>query len=954
MCIHGQRGGAVSHSPIKRPALKASRDADRDARPDVPKRTIMLPTQQPLNGDAGASTSRTGHSLAKAAVRPSWSLWPLQTSPGILSSPTAPGRRRSAQSIRDTSIYPASSSPSPPSPFGPGHQSDSSPPATPPDCAGLDVYAGGARSNFRLDATRQDGRQQAPSALSPSPSPSSRNNIFSSPVVSPVPAPRFQTGVEQMPKVKGALSRNASFFDSPITQAASSPQRPTSRSSHGHRRYGSLESISDRPSYGRSSTEERERERARIRQSNAEVDFRLCPVKDYLLGTGRHCTVYLGAYRKKGGVRSDNEAASAAWNLCAIKRLYADRQSQLLGLEEAFALRRLGPHPNIVRLINIRDEVELSSLPATGESTRSGAALPIHARDEGENGQGALGKGYPSHLSVSAHGRSTSESLATESPTSTDTSHMHSTTHRRLASTPGKNPVVTIASPDGDEVFASPILPDTGSLGSDGGKASLDPPRLLILLELLPYSLSSFAKRNPDQIRLSLWLKWARELAGVVEWLHGKGCVHADLKPENVLLTADLTVKLCDFNSALFPHPSQPLTDGLGLGTPAYGAPELASSKGFSYPVDIWSLGAILYTLAVGMEPFQKARSMIDILYRKRFFFESEENDRVASLSVAMGSGASVNGGSATVSRNGSLRGKKRGPYDKASGTPISRPTAALQRENSSESVSSIASSVMLSGSSGRNPSIRAINMLLEPSLPIGLFVLSGGHVSVQPSGTSAVVNASASSSSVSNTGHGHQRAASLGKAQTSSLLSPTSALRHHAVTRPTVLRRTTSYSGADGIGESSDEASEGSSRRSSIVTPEQAPLPVEQTRSPTSRDSAGLRLAVTAAFAQSSRTAQQERNLRMRQLSCSSDDVSSNGSSGSIGRHGCDDDCDDDDDNVMLEDATPYFDGSPALLLPGGGRLPDAARDLLERMLNADADKRPTAAEVRQQLEAL
>lgn len=706
------------------------------------------------------------------------------------------------------------------------------------------------------------------------------------------------------------------FFESPTSGSTSSPQSSTS--ARVLNEYARSVDDSERPSYGRANTEERAKEMDRVRRNNAEVDFRLCPVKDYLLGEGRHCTVYLGSFRSKHAVgkTAGDGSDHRHWTLCAIKRLHADRQSQLLGLEEAFALRRLGPHPNIVGLISIRDEVELVVTSPTDHleaSSWSGVAIPLSLSREQQEEMQTISPS--SSIGLTSHWRSSSDSQA-EPVIASEKSIHRMQTHRRQISTPTSGPVVKVASPEGDEVFSSTMQlqafswEDTSN-SSLVDSSSADPPRLLMLLELLPYSLSSFAKKNPDKVDLAQWKQWALQLTGVVEWLHCKGCVHADLKPENVLLTSDLTVKLCDFNSALFPTPNTPLTDGLGLGTPAYGAPELASrnSKGFSYPVDIWSLGAILYTLAVGTEPFRKARSMIDILHRKGRFFESEENDRIAALSVAEGRAASLNGGSTNASRNGSLRGKKKGESDVAS-TSTTRPSGMLQREYSSESISSIASSVMLSGSSGRNPSVRAVSMLLEPSPPLGVVIPPNPSLKHFRFGRGIVgSNSSNALSPPSMQSHGHHRATSLGK-ESKSLLSPGAGASRRAnqVFRPSAFRRTTSYGG----GEPSDSPQQDTSSSA-------AETGSKDQITPSHSDSTGLRLAVTAAFAQSSRD-----------------------EGGEVKN----------EEDVQLH--RPYKDGSPALLLPGGGRLPDEARNLLEKMLSTNASRRPTAAQVRQLLEAL
>jgi tetratricopeptide (TPR) repeat protein/TolB-like protein/tRNA A-37 threonylcarbamoyl transferase component Bud32 len=89
---------------------------------------------------------------------------------------------------------------------------------------------------------------------------------------------------------------------------------------------------------------------------------------------------------------------------------------------------------------------------------------------------------------------------------------------------------------------------------------------------------------------------------------HRERIVHLDLKPENIMLTRSLKVKICDFGMARqLPendNDTDPASDWRFGGTPAYMAPEVMESNRFDARADLFSLGLVFYEMLAGKNPF--------------------------------------------------------------------------------------------------------------------------------------------------------------------------------------------------------------------------------------------------------------------------------------------------------------------------------------------------------------
>ncbi|HET9325064.1 MAG TPA: serine/threonine-protein kinase [Gaiellaceae bacterium] len=89
-----------------------------------------------------------------------------------------------------------------------------------------------------------------------------------------------------------------------------------------------------------------------------------------------------------------------------------------------------------------------------------------------------------------------------------------------------------------------------------------------------------------------------------LEHAHAAGLVHRDVKPQNLLVGADDTLKIADFGIARPVDGTQLTLAGTVLGTAAYLSPEQALGEQVTGAADIYSLGAVLYELLAGRPPY--------------------------------------------------------------------------------------------------------------------------------------------------------------------------------------------------------------------------------------------------------------------------------------------------------------------------------------------------------------
>jgi len=115
-------------------------------------------------------------------------------------------------------------------------------------------------------------------------------------------------------------------------------------------------------------------------------------------------------------------------------------------------------------------------------------------------------------------------------------------------------------------------------------------------------SVRQFLSRNKSGMPLKLVVKQALDVARGMEYVHGLGFIHRDLKSDNLLISSDKSIKIADFGFARIEVQTEGMTPQIG--TYRWMAPEMIQHRAYNQKVDVYSFGIVLWELITGMLPF--------------------------------------------------------------------------------------------------------------------------------------------------------------------------------------------------------------------------------------------------------------------------------------------------------------------------------------------------------------
>lgn len=155
------------------------------------------------------------------------------------------------------------------------------------------------------------------------------------------------------------------------------------------------------------------------------------------------------------------------------------------------------------------------------------------------------------------------------------------------------------------------------------------PPNYYLVLEYMDRgTLYHLLMKQREKLTNKQIVNLASDIILGIEYLHSKKMLHRDLKSLNILLCSDAAndwkAKIADFGTSKVKH--QMAQVKTLLGTQQYMAPEILNGEEYSFPVDIWAFGMILYEMLTNQLPYTGKNWELN-QYRKFIYEKGERPD---------------------------------------------------------------------------------------------------------------------------------------------------------------------------------------------------------------------------------------------------------------------------------------------------------------------------------------
>ncbi|ESN92380.1 hypothetical protein HELRODRAFT_142669, partial [Helobdella robusta] len=135
-----------------------------------------------------------------------------------------------------------------------------------------------------------------------------------------------------------------------------------------------------------------------------------------------------------------------------------------------------------------------------------------------------------------------------------------------------------------------------------------DARRVYMLLEYVPGGDALQYIQKNGAIGETMARRWIKQIVDAVRYLHDRQISHRDLKLENILLTEEGHIKICDFGFIKHQQDHTELSRTY-CGSRSYAAPEILMGRPYDpKKTDVWAIGVILYIFVFGNMPFDETK----------------------------------------------------------------------------------------------------------------------------------------------------------------------------------------------------------------------------------------------------------------------------------------------------------------------------------------------------------